>query len=209
MAINRVFKNCLIAGFFWVAVSLSLPALAQDPAAPPPEAVTLPVDSAAPAVDVSASAPELLMLNKIEQDIKEKLMNETYTLPPFQSLLFAPGQIDLLREARRGLKARPPSASELNGDGSTNSQTRTAAVRELALSGIVYKNADDWTIYLNKQRITPAAMPAEILNLKVYKDFIELKWFDYQTNKVYPIRLRPNQRFNIDARLFLPGAKNG
>jgi hypothetical protein len=32
-----------------------------------------------------------------------------------------------------------------------------------------------------------------------------MKWFDEYTNQVFPIRLRPHQRFNIDARMFLPG----
>lgn len=77
--------------------------------------------------------------------------------------------------------------------------------REIRLSGIVYNGAKDWTIWLNEKRVTPSAIPSEIFDLKVYRDYIEFKWFDDYTERIFPIRLRPHQRFNIDTRIFLPG----
>jgi len=77
--------------------------------------------------------------------------------------------------------------------------------REIRLSGIVYNGGADWTIWLNEQRVTPEAIPEEVMDLKVYKTYIEFKWFDDYTNRIFPIRLRPHQRFNIDTRIFLPG----
>ena len=77
--------------------------------------------------------------------------------------------------------------------------------REIRLSGIVYNDQSDWTIWLNEQRVTPSAIPEEVMDLKVYKGYIEFRWFDDYTNKIFPIRLRPHQRFNIDTRIFLPG----
>ena len=77
--------------------------------------------------------------------------------------------------------------------------------REIRLSGIVYHGGKDWTIWLNEQRVTPDAIPEEVMDLKVYKTYIEFKWFDDYTNQIFPIRLRPHQRFNIDTRIFLPG----
>jgi hypothetical protein len=77
--------------------------------------------------------------------------------------------------------------------------------REIRLSGIVYRAKSDWTIWLNEQRVTPEAIPKEVMDLKVYKDYIEFKWFDEYSNKIFPIRLRSHQRFNIDTRIFLPG----
>ena len=77
--------------------------------------------------------------------------------------------------------------------------------REIALSGIVYKGEQDWTIWFNEQRVTPEAIPEEVLEMRVFNDYIELKWYDEYTNKIFPIRLRPNERFNIDMLLYLPG----
>lgn len=78
-------------------------------------------------------------------------------------------------------------------------------IRELRLGGILYIDRKDWTIWLNGQRVTPSSKPEEVVDLKVYKDYIELKWLDQKTLKVYPIRLRAHQRFNLDNHLFLPG----
>lgn len=77
--------------------------------------------------------------------------------------------------------------------------------RDIRLSGIVFKSSKDWTIWLNGQRITPVAVPKEIIDIKVYEEYIEVKWFDNYTKQILPIRLRPHQRFNIDSRIFLPG----
>lgn len=77
--------------------------------------------------------------------------------------------------------------------------------RNIALGGIVYVSASDWTVWLNGKRLTPKALPEEILDMKVFRDYIEMQWFDAYTNKIYPLRLRPYQRFNLDSRIFLPG----
>lgn len=77
--------------------------------------------------------------------------------------------------------------------------------RDIRLGGIVMQGGDDWIVWLNKQRLTPHRLPPEVRDIRVHKDYIELKWFDAQADKIVPIRLRPNQRFNLDARMFLPG----
>jgi hypothetical protein len=77
--------------------------------------------------------------------------------------------------------------------------------REIRLGGIAYHGSNDWTIWLNEKRVSPDAIPKEAMDLKVYKGYIEMKWFDEWSNQIYPIRLRPHQRFNLDARMFLPG----
>lgn len=79
------------------------------------------------------------------------------------------------------------------------------SIRELSLGGILYSSKKEWTIWLNGQRVTPKSKPEEVVGLKVFEDYIELKWLDQKTLKVYPIRLRSHQRFNLDNNLFLPG----
>lgn len=125
----------------------------------------------------------------------------------FPALFFTSEEITLLREAvdsyRRGGKLEdgsepsfiPPSSSEGEID---------RGPREVILGGLLYLTSSDWTIWLNKERITPSALPEEILELKVYKDFVEIQWYDSYTNQIFPLRLRPHQRFNLDAKIFLP-----
>ncbi|MGB0720084.1 MAG: hypothetical protein ACPGRX_06400 [Bdellovibrionales bacterium] len=128
----------------------------------------------------------------------------------FPSLLFTYWEQVAIQDAKasRGL-TRPPTASEL--DRSFDQTIEEPKVkppteeRDIYLSGIVYEGAKEWVIWLNGARVTPDALPKEALDLKVYKDYIEIKWYDEFTNKIFPIRLKPHQRFNIDARIFLPG----
>lgn len=78
-------------------------------------------------------------------------------------------------------------------------------MRELRLGGILYTAKNDWTIWLNEQRITPDALPKEIIELRVYRHHVDVKWYDDYTMRVFPIRLKSHQRFNLDSRIFLPG----
>lgn len=82
---------------------------------------------------------------------------------------------------------------------------RYIAPRELTLSGLLYHSDDSWIIWLNGMRITPNKKPDELRNIRVEKEFVELKWYDAVTDKVYPVRLRPHQKFSIDLKTFLPG----
>jgi len=120
------------------------------------------------------------------------------------SLLFTYWQHQSIIDAKnkRGV-VRPPTPAEL--EAIERGDDIPPAIRDITLGGIVYKGKEDWTIWLNGERVTPSAVPKEVLDLRVYKDHIEVKWIDETTNQVFPIRLRTHQRFNLDMRIFLPG----
>ena len=125
-----------------------------------------------------------------------------------KTLFFTKWQHALLLEAKNLFRTRRPEEREIASTASTNmmsTQPRVRGIRELSLSGILYKSGDEWIVWLNGQRVTPDAIPREVIDMKVRNDYIELKWFDSFTNLIYPIRLRPHQRFNLDSRIFLPG----
>ena len=103
--------------------------------------------------------------------------------------------------------ARPTTYSEVSqGDVTLEERVKPPPeARYLTLGGIVYKSSKSWTIWLNGKKVTPKALPKEAVDLKVRKSYVEIKWFDEYTNQILPVRLRSNQRFNIDTRIFLPG----
>lgn len=174
----------------------------------PPASPNTPTDGvkAAEGEQVQES-PELKILKSIEIEIKKKKGNEVYEKSSVPSLVFTPSQYALLREARIGFNTRIPTLQELAkaGDPNDPNYRPPAAIRDVRLGGIAFNTPDDWTIWLNSSRVTPDALPPEAIDLRVYKEFIELKWFDALTNQIFPIRLRMNQRFNLDSRIFLPG----
>jgi hypothetical protein len=83
--------------------------------------------------------------------------------------------------------------------------SRPSSVREISLGGILYKSSNDWAIWINSEKITPKNIPPAIMDISVQQDLIKLKWLDFQTNQIFPVKLRPHQRFNFDTRIFLPG----
>lgn len=182
-------------------------AAVTDPAAAP-QVGSLGESAAMAALPDDQVPPEVRILRQIEREMKSKFKQKVFVGSDIPSLVFAAGQHALLSEARIGFNTRVPTKKELEEDlpdPDDPNYRPPPSVRVLSLGGIVFNNPDEWTIYLNAKRITPAALPAEAVDLRVYKDFIELRWFDLQTNQIFPIRLRPNQRFNLDSRIFLPG----
>lgn len=129
------------------------------------------------------------------------------------SLLFTrwehEAMLDMKREAEiRGKHVRAPTQKEID-DAKNNVETvkpkPPPEQRELRLGGILYTSSDDWTVWLNEQRVTPNAIPKEVISLRVHRHYIDVKWYDDYTARVFPIRLRAHQRFNLDSRIFLPG----
>lgn len=156
---------------------------------------------------VVEEAPELKILKSIEAEIKKRKGREIYERSSVPSLVFTPSQYALLREARIGFNTRIPTLQELSklSDPNDPNYRPPAALRDVKLGGIAYNTPDDWTIWLNNSRVTPDAIPAEAIDLRVYKEFVELKWYDALKDQIFPIRLRINQKFNLDNRIFLPG----
>jgi hypothetical protein len=145
------------------------------------------------------------------QQQQQQQQGDGFNPGEYDSLVFTHWEHIAIEDARQSRgKTRSVSEAELMRD-LNKRDDRSGKVkpapeeREIRLSGIVYHSAKDWTVWLNEQRVTPEAIPEEVMDLKVYKTYIEFRWFDDWTNQIFPIRLRPHQRFNIDTRIFLPG----
>lgn len=145
-----------------------------------------------------------------DRDIAQELIERAESKEPstrvdqIPSLMFTSDEAALIASVRGGVVARPPTKSEVNRS-QDGEPSRVRGPRELALGGIIYKSSSDWAVWINGQKITPERIPPEVLDIRVRKDHIRIRWFDSYTNQIFPIKLKPHQRFNIDTRIFLPG----
>lgn len=148
-------------------------------------------------------------LKEYEQfELRIQLQDPQINVENISSLFLSGNEVNLLIDAQNGLFTRPPTEEELRSEqenAKSGQVSRPDSVREIALGGILYKSGSDWAIWLNSQKITPKNMPPAIIDIQVNKDYIRLKWLDFQTNQIFPVKLRANQRFNFDTRMFLPG----
>jgi len=203
--LHSLLTGAALCGIAFAAV----PSHAQDNGTAPAPAVEAPVtpgaeQPAAPLSDIDRILQDEQLRIGLQESFQRKSKLRAPDVDPAQlnTLLFTLWQHELLQEAKARFKTRPPDASELAADGTG---TRPQGPREISLGGISFRNPQNWTVWLNKVRITPDAIPKEVMDISVAKDYIELKWFDSSTNLIFPVRLRAHQRFNLDNRIFLPG----
>ncbi len=155
-------------------------------------------------VDDALLDPNLYMGIEEAYNRNLKLRQPEVQPQELSTMFFTLWQHRLLQEAKRRFRTRPPDPGA-SLDNKAPSQNKIRGIRELSLGGIVYTSTESWIVWLNGQRVTPDAIPKQILDIKVSEDYIELKWIDSFTNLVFPIRLQQHQRFNLDTRIFLPG----
>lgn len=135
---------------------------------------------------------------------KRHVHDASLTPDMLQTLFYTAWQHALLDEAKEGFMTGRPTQL---ADGTTVAARPRPepGLREISLGGIAYTGFGRWTIWLNGVRITPGALPDSVMDIKVTSGYVDLKWYDAYTSKIYPIRLRPQERFNLDSRIFLPG----
>jgi hypothetical protein len=78
-------------------------------------------------------------------------------------------------------------------------------IRRIILSGIVYRNPEDWIVWINNQKMTPDDVLPEVVSVAVQEDKIDLEWYDIGLNDVIKIRMRPHQIYDIVTGVLLPG----
>jgi|GEM_PF-5931464 len=78
--------------------------------------------------------------------------------------------------------------------------------RLIILSGILYRGKNNWTVWINGQKVTPDNYLPEIIEIKVENSsYVSLKWYDIGLQEVISITLRPNQVYDITTGILLPG----
>ncbi len=160
------------------------------------------------------------LMFSVEAELRKLYEEEAYVeRPNIPSLFFTTGEHALLKEMRSGFIDRVVILKQAEMEGinveleefklrakaAKEAQAAREAVREISLAGILFTSKDDWIVWLNNTRMTPKALPDQVMHIDVSGEYVELRWYDAKTKTIFPVRLRPNQRFNLDARMFLPG----
>lgn len=173
------------------------------------EDATLPIDRLPAEGAEVGEEEEILSEDPVLNDLllRAKLKDPDVDTQQMASLFFTTWEQNLIADARNGFVARPPTEVEVeeSEEEVVRGVRPTMGPRELALGGIVYVSSGEWTVWINGQKITPDRLPSEILDIRVQKDHVKLKWYDAYTNQIFPVKIKSHQRFNIDTRLFLPG----
>ncbi len=183
---------------------------ASQPAITKPEAK----ENQPPTTPVEQEGDKATEKATIEPEKEEKFRKQPINPNSIASILFTKWEYAAILDAIKAIgtaAVRAPTRRELrNSEGPEGERYEPRSrpppeERDISLNGLVYHGEKDWTIWLNGKRVTPDALPKEVMDLHVYKGYIELKWYDDYSQSIYPIRLKPHQRFNLDTRIFLPG----
>lgn len=129
---------------------------------------------------------------------------------PRESIFFSAEDLETILQASEG---NVESVADVDGEDEDGATTEEAKKEEpvdrgrriLTLSGIVYQSAQDWTVWLNGERVTPKNIPENVRGLVVQSDYIRLRWFDKANNRIVNITLRPHQHYNLDFDTISPG----
>jgi hypothetical protein len=87
----------------------------------------------------------------------------------------------------------------------TPATTYIPPIRRIKVAAVIYDSPDKWMVYINNQWITPNVSMKEIVDIKVERDLIHLKWYDIGANKVLVLTMRPNETYDIVTGVLLPG----
>jgi hypothetical protein len=184
-------------------------ALGPSASVTPAHAVSVPENDKADTPDNADPSKDPLMSVSISQSMQNisRLRQPDVKPQELNTLFFTLWQYQLLQDAKRLYRTHPVDPNTIPTSGDANGKVRPRSIRELSVGGILYRGQDDWTVYLNGQRITQDknSLPEQVMDIKVSDDYIDLKWFDTFTNLIFPVRLREHQRFNLDARMFITG----
>jgi hypothetical protein len=190
-------KNFMASLFILSLLVLAAPARAQlPPVATPAPAAASPATAAsanpaAPAPATAAPAPAATAAAATAADDIKK---------PFRGSFFlSPIEIAAIQQALAGRMLAPQT---LHADSKSNIPQQ----RTISVAGVLYRNADDWIVWMNGQKITPSRLLPEIIDISVRDSSrVNLKWFDAGLNQVISVSLRPHQTYDITTGLLLPG----
>lgn len=180
-----------------------LPAQASAPVSP---GSTVPASSAAAvspqtteAVTATAAAP--IADGEIVSPTPQLVSTET--VKKKESLFFTPNQLVSIMRANQGFIAPREAFDKTN----QSDKPLDSGPRVITLSAIIYNGKNDWTVWLNGEKVTPKNIPDRIMGITVKPDRVHLRWMDIGNQRIVNITLRPNQQYLLDSDTIVLGSQ--
>lgn len=173
------------------------PAPADAATAAPGTAATVPAAATAPAAPATGAnpgvvpgvSPSTAPAPESTADVKRAFT---------RSLFFTNAELVQIVKLRNGQQVNIDETGAATGE-------VIPQVRTITLTGVLYKNPNDWLIWLNGQKLNPRNLFKEIVDIEVYKDSrVRLKWYDIGLDGIIEITMRPHQKYDIVTGLLLP-----
>ncbi len=207
----KIFATVFCPVFCIVSV-LSFAAMAQDidPAqfAQPPIPTLLPAANdpalAAPSTTPPASviaAPPPVADGEIVSPTP--LLVSTDTVKKKESIFFTPNQLISIMRANQGFIA-PREAFDIKNQ---SDNPTDMGPRAIAITGIIYNGSNDWTVWINNERVTPKNIPDRIMGINVSSDRVRLRWMDIGNQRIVNVTLRTNQIYLLDTDTIISGSQ--
>lgn len=130
------------------------------------------------------------------------LLVSTGTVQKKESIFFTPNQLISIMRANQGFIA-PKEAFDSKNQGAPVDN----GPRVISLTGIIYHGRNDWTIWLNGERVTPKNIPDRIMGLTVKPDRATIRWMDIGNQRIVNITLRTNQQYLLDSDTIISGSQ--
>ncbi len=145
---------------------------------------------AVPVSDVKVASPVVKVMPDVQTDIDK----------PFRGSFFlTPLEIAAIQQALKGQVMKQPTLAAANAP--------VPAHRVIRLSGVYYRSAKDWIVWMNGMKMTPGDLLPQIVSIHVSPSSeVSLKWYDVGLNKVLALTLSPNETYDITTGILLPGA---
>lgn len=206
---------------FAVAIMLCMATIAQAQEAVPlvAEGGQAPVETAEPVLQISNYNPrDYVPIAALLPDGKSVQVTDEVI---FQSLLFTPEEINTVISTLNRRARTSPSPSANVGTGFVGGElvvpededSQEAVVRPyyppiatkriISVSGMIYRSPNDWIVWLNGHKLVPGARLPELVDIKVERERVHLKWFDIGMGKILTITLRPRQTYDITSGVLL------
>lgn len=204
-------------------LGLSVSAQAQVPGqeGAPPATVDgqMPVEATDPALEIPNYNPrDYVPLSALSSDGNSVQVTDEVL---FQSLIFTPEEINTVVATLNRRARTSPSNSANVGTGFVGGELVVpededsqepvvrpyyppiATKRIISVSGMIYRSPNDWIVWLNGHKLVPGARLPELVDIKVERERVHLKWFDIGMGKILTITLRPRQTYDITSGVLL------
>ena len=91
-----------------------------------------------------------------------------------------------------------------SGEPAASPPSKYPSARTITLGDIEYKDAQNWTVWINGQKVTPSVSMKEIVDISVAPDIVHLKWFDIGLNGVFDIQIHSHETYDIATGVMTP-----